>query len=256
MTLRKRAPYSPDEADAEPGSASGESHPLRSLFVFFLCLAAALLLVGVLAARTAGFREIVSVNCRDWFEARPRIAASWIAFPYDLVLADIQIPGPDAGGGAGRGLAIRSVRVSWRPARGLLVVIDGARAQLVETGRDAYAPAELEKLGSITNAAGIVDWLTPLDSRIKLDIRGGALDVFNPEGALLRTVGCDLRVGPVDLAGQPARHYRLETGGGCVQAWLSLGGFLADLGTNGLAIAFDQAGPAPGGNEPEKGTQP
>lgn len=257
MTLKKhpREPEPFDGPGMEPDAEKRDSHPIRSFLLFLLFMAIALLVFGALASRTAGFREIISVKNGEWFQTRLAIGRSGIVLPYDLVLKDVRVPAKPEAGHAG-GLLIREVRVSWRPFQGLRVVLDQPELRLIQTAPGAFDPAELEALGSITNAAGIVDWLGPLKSRASLLVQGGRMVVQDADGVEIRCLeDIRLAVRPVQLPGRAALHYRLDTGALTVpgdegyasreQEWLSMDGapvveiaFGVNAGTNAWGRHF------------------
>jgi hypothetical protein len=260
MTIRNRMARQGDDIDVDDDTQKRDTHPIRSFLVFLFFMAVAILIFGALAARTGGFREIVSVKNEEWLQTRMRIRESRIVLPYDLVLTDIAVPAkPEAGSKAG--LLIREANVSWRPFRGVRVRLEGPVASLVETEPGVFLPPDLEKLAAISNAAGIVDWLGPMNRRASLEIREGVLSVLTSEGTEVRRLeGISLSVLPVVLPGHPATHFRLETGRmttpagryeGLKQEWLGIDG------TGVVEIAFQvDAGGAPWGRDYWKGIQP
>jgi hypothetical protein len=258
MTINRKREHD-DFEDLDPEVEKPDSHPIRSFVAFLFFLAAALLIFVMLAVRTGGFREIVSVKNEEWFQTRLAIRESRIAFPYDLVLTGVTVPAKPGADQAG--LIIPEVRVGWRPSRGLSVRLEQPSVTLIESGTGAYVPAELEQLGAISNAAGIVEWLRPLNRRATFYIRDGSLTVTDQESKPIRRMEhIQLSVLPVELPGRPAVHYRLKAGPmaspagrfDCLaQEWLSMEG----LGVVEISCEVD-AGGAPGGRHYWKGTQP
>ncbi len=258
MTInRKRGHDDFEDLDAEVEKQ--DSHPIRSFLAFLFFLAVALLIFIMLAVRTGGFREIVSVKNEEWFQTRLAIRDSRIAFPYDLVLTDVTVPAKPGADKAG--LIIPEVRVGWRPFRGLSVRLEKPSVTLIESESGAYVPAELEQLGAISNAAGIVEWLRPLNRRATFYIRDGLLTVMDPESKPIRRMeAIQMSVLPIELPGRPSVHYRLKAGpmtspagrfDALAQEWLSMEG----IGVVGISCEGD-AGGAPEGRHYWKGTQP
>lgn len=210
MTLRKRLSDLGEEPVDELAERRRNGHPVRSLLLFLLILAAGAVALLAVAVRLRGFREIAAVKSEQWFQARPSIEGSRIAFPYDLVLTGVSVP--EGRGEAEAGLRIPEMRVKWRPGRGWIVTLERPAVRLDRTADGGFAPVELEKLGGIDGPAGIEDWLLALDRDVRLELRGGLFEVRGLDGkAERRMEGVRLVVHPVELPGRwRARHYRLE----------------------------------------------
>jgi hypothetical protein len=226
LTLNRKRTDDPELDGGSVTERARPAHPVRSFIVFLLFMAGALLVFGVLAARTAGFREIVSVKNQQWTQTRVRIGGSRISWPYDLVLTDVILP--DANGKDTQSLAIPLVRVQWRPGRGVDVMMEGPKVRLVEHEDGGIEPEELALLGRIRNEADVTEWLAPVRARAALHVTGGILEVVAPAGAAIRRLDTiRLEATPAVIPGRTAEHFRLEglgTSGELVRDWLWVDG--------------------------------
>lgn len=260
MTLnRKRVADSYGEDEDEGGSRERLVSGGGRLFFYLLAIAAVLLLFVVLVARSAGFRELVSVKNEEWTQTRAGIGGSRLAFPCDLVLTEVMVPDTPRADRAG--LRIPEVRLFWRPGKGLQVTMVRPDVRLIRSPDGEVLPAELSRLGTLRNAADVTEWLAILQGRATLRIEQGLLEVVDPEGTrLLRMEGIGLSATPVRLPGRLAVYYDLNCGpmagpdggfGMRSQQWLAWDG------TNRADMTFDAAaGSKAGDRDFWKGTQP
>ncbi len=259
MTLNRHA--SPDW-DGETAAVAGESRgggALAHTCYFLLFLVGATLVFGVLAVRTAGFRELAAARILDWTQTRVGIRGSRMVWPYDVALKDLTVP---VNPGRERpGLFVPELRVGWRPFRGLEIRMIRPYARLVRGADGNWNPEELGLLGQIRNAGDMVDWLAPVQGRASVRILRGTLEVATPDGVTERRLeSIDLDAVPVVLPGRRAVHFRLRTGPmfGGEGRYRSLGAeWLAIEGAGVRELVFDvDSGGTPWGRDFWKGVQP
>ena len=212
MTLRGRFDERTSEWPLEEGqAANGEKGPegyrgIRGMGVVLL-LGVILGVFFFIAARTAGFRELIADRWSETLGVRPHIGSSRLSFNGDLVFHGVHV-GISEGGSAI--LQIPEVRFRWRPRIGTQRIL--VRPVLRLDGRGGAFFEGLRGLEKAEHWEEIEESLSGSIPSGRWEVREGAIESMDMGGRVrwrvdkIRGVACRL-----DIPAHDAIYWKLDS---------------------------------------------
>jgi hypothetical protein len=202
---------------SEDGSRSG---CLGGCLLTTIVIVIAVLVTGVLVARTDGARSFVEKWLSERLGTEVTVERSRIGPPYTLMLDGVSSRGYNAGDKPGFAADKVHLGLGLRPL--LRVFVEGCRLTLRDEGDGVWHPAVFASLGALPDRSvpEISRVTAGFRKRVALDVEHAALTWLGPDGVPRHVIaGVDFSVAPAAIPGRDMYYHRLV-----VRGWRRTGG--------------------------------
>jgi hypothetical protein len=191
------------ETDGKPRRGFG------GLIKVLLLIVLILLIFGLLAARTEGFRNYMEGELNDRTGEKLTLGKTHIGWPYDLVLNDIRSSGSNT---SSHGLlSIKEARLgfgwdlSWR------IEVSGCRVSLWQGSDGGWEPRVIAALGPLNSVEGVSELSADFTRRIYLRVHDSTVEWIEKDGRKVAYAdGIDMLVTPIVVPNRKLCHYQLS----------------------------------------------